>query len=85
MNLVAFGWELNNDRCLIVVNYSEYPAQGKVRLNWNDISRNRWELTDEFNAKTYNRSGDEMQSTGLYVELPPWGYHVFKCSRRKQA
>jgi glycosidase len=83
VNLVAFSWELNNDRCLIVVNYSESPAQGKVRLNWNDMSRSRWDLIDEFDAKTFNRSGDEMQSTGLYVDLPPWGYHVLKCIRRK--
>jgi hypothetical protein len=85
VNLVAFSWELNNDRSLIVVNYSEYSVQGKVRLNWNDISRSRWDLIDEFVDKAYNRSGDEMQSAGLYVELPPWGYHVFKCTRSKQA
>jgi len=25
----------------------------------------------------YDRSGNEMRDPGLYVDLPPWGYHVF--------
>jgi len=24
----------------------------------------------------YERSGEEMCSPGLYVDLPPWGFHV---------
>jgi hypothetical protein len=27
-------------------------------------------------GKTYERRGDEMGNPGLYVDLPPWGYHV---------
>ena len=24
------------------------------------------------------RSGDELASRGLYLDMPPWGYHVFR-------
>jgi hypothetical protein len=26
---------------------------------------------------TYDRAGDELVSKGLYLDLPPWGHHVF--------
>jgi hypothetical protein len=26
----------------------------------------------------YERGGDEVASRGLYLDLPPWGYHVFE-------
>jgi hypothetical protein len=25
----------------------------------------------------YDREGGELVSSGLHVDLPPWGYHVF--------
>jgi hypothetical protein len=28
----------------------------------------------------YMRDGGEMNSRGLYLDLPPWGYHVFELS-----
>jgi hypothetical protein len=30
---------------------------------------------------TYEGSGDQMRSPGLYVELDPWNYHFFDCLR----
>ncbi|MFZ5776219.1 MAG: hypothetical protein ACOY3Z_12110 [Thermodesulfobacteriota bacterium] len=33
-------------------------------------------MTDLFSQKEYERSGDELCSQGLYVDLPPWEYHV---------
>jgi hypothetical protein len=27
---------------------------------------------------SYDRQGDEILSQGLYLDLPAWGYHVFK-------
>jgi hypothetical protein len=28
-------------------------------------------------GEVYDRSGNEMRDSGLYVDLEPWGYHVF--------
>jgi hypothetical protein len=26
----------------------------------------------------YERAGEELASRGLYLDLPPWSYHVFE-------
>ena len=26
---------------------------------------------------SYDRAGNDVASRGLYLDLPPWGYHVF--------
>jgi hypothetical protein len=37
-------------------------------------------LTDPLQMTVYDRAGDDLHTSGLYVELEPWGYHVFKVS-----
>jgi hypothetical protein len=27
---------------------------------------------------SYDRDGDDLVSRGLYLDLPPWSYHVFE-------
>ncbi len=61
---------------LIVVNLSDSGAQGQVRLPWDDLRGKSWQMADLFTGQTYARSGDEMCNPGLYVDLPPWGYHI---------
>jgi hypothetical protein len=34
-------------------------------------------LKDVTGAASYDRDGGELDSRGLYLDLPPWGYHVF--------
>jgi hypothetical protein len=47
-----------------------------VMLPWNELSGKTWHMTDLFTGDHYERSGDEMCTSGLYVDLPPWGYHI---------
>ena len=75
-NLVAWCWRNDREYHLIVVNLSELAAQGHVRLPWDELKGRSWQMTDLFTGKEYERSGDEMCTQGLYVNLPPWGYHV---------
>ena len=35
-------------------------------------------LNDRTSEATYDRAGGEIVSKGLYLDLPPWGYHVFE-------
>ena len=78
-NLVAWSWK-NDDRYLVVVNLSDYKSQGQVKLPWPELGTGNWQLTDPLSGSTYERDGNEMLSPGLYVELDPWGYHLFRCS-----
>jgi hypothetical protein len=75
-NLVAWCWRSEEDRLLIVVNLSGSVAQGLVRPPWDELTGRNWQVTDLFTGEIYERSGNEMCNPGLYVELPPWGFHI---------
>jgi hypothetical protein len=49
-----------------------------VRIPWDNLRGKTWKLTDLLSGVTYDRSGDEMSNEGLYIELPGWGYHLFR-------
>ena len=76
-NLVGWCWQNGASRCLIVVNLSGDPSRGRVRVPMPDLIGRRWWLTDIFTSAAYDRHGDEMCIPGLYVDLPPWGFHFF--------
>lgn len=82
-NIVAWSWLKGEDRYLIVVNLSESPAQARVKLSWEDLRGSTWRLADPMSAADYERSGTEIFSSGLYVDLSPWACHLFRCSRMK--
>jgi len=73
--LVAWCWASGTGRHLVVVNLSGAPAQGRVRLPWDDLAGRGWELADRLSDQRFQRGGDELASEGLYVELAPWGSH----------
>lgn len=75
-NLLAWCWRSALEKHLIVVNLSGAGAQGRVQLPWEDLRGSSWQMTDLFSGVTYQRGGDEMSHPGLFVDLPPWGYHV---------
>jgi glycosidase len=75
-NLVAWFWRSAGEHHLTVVNLSDSGAQGLIRLPSDELKSRKWKMTDLFTEKEYERSGDEMCNPGLYVDLPPWGYHV---------
>ena len=80
-NLVAWSWVKDNDRRLIVVNLSDSPVQARVQVPWDTVQGQTCRLADALSDASYGRTGDEMLSPGLYVELKPWNYHFFQCSR----
>lgn len=74
---------LDDERYLIVVNLSDMPVQAHVQVPWANATGGMWHLVDPMSNVLYERSGDEMASPGLYVELGPWNYHFFHCLRVK--
>jgi hypothetical protein len=77
-SLVAWTWRLAGERRLVVVNLSAAPAQGRVKLPWPDLAGARWTLTDAFSRERFPRDGGELIDPGLFVDLPPWGFHVLR-------
>ena len=76
-NLLAWCWRKDQERYVIVVNLSDWPSQGEVRVPWADLAGAKWRLTDELSDASYERDGGQMLSPGLYVDLRPWGCHLF--------
>jgi glycosidase len=76
VNLVAWAWD-GVSRWLVVVNLSDSTSKGLVRAPWHDLRGRSVRLLDPTNDVTYERSGDDL-TDGLYVELGPWGWHLFR-------
>ena len=79
LNLVAWCWTKDDERYLVVVNLSEGSVQAHVQAPWQEGAGKTWRLSDLLSGAEYDRSGDEMLSPGLYVELGAWGYSLFRC------
>lgn len=77
-NLIAYTWRHGDDRRLIVVNYAGSSSRCRVPLPDLDLDGTKWALADVLVDERYERSGTEMAGDGLYVELGPWGTHVFQ-------
>jgi hypothetical protein len=78
LNLVA--WCLTGERArhLVVVNLSDMPSQGNIRLPPSGLDDRAWRMTDEISGAVYERRGSDVRDAGLYVDLGPWGVHVLK-------
>jgi glycosidase len=76
---IAYGWTGNvNDHRLAVVNYSDHQSQCYVTLPWSDLKQHNWRLQDRIGSAVYERDGDGLVQEGLYLDMPPWGYHIFE-------
>src|SRR5215472_1408420 len=76
---VAFAWSGgNNERRLVVVNYSGHQSQCYVSLPWPDLKKKTWRLSDQMSDAVYDRDGQDLASHGLFLDIGPWAYHVFE-------
>jgi hypothetical protein len=76
-NLVAWAWEDDGRRHVVVVNLSPDPAQGRVPLPWPDLRGRTSRLTPVMtDGDSFDRDGDELVAPGLFVALPGWGSHL---------
>ncbi len=81
---LAFAWEDDKgNRALIVVNYAPHNSQCYVRIPFSDLAGKTILLNDMTGSAEYERSGCDLLAKGLYLDLPAWGYHVFKVGRQK--
>src|SRR4029450_6854317 len=79
---IAWSWEtLSGQRRLVAVNYAGNQGQCYVRLPFPDLAGGSVALRDLMSPASYDRDGGELLSRGLYLDLPPWGYHVFDVTR----
>jgi alpha amylase-like protein len=76
---IAWCWATaDGQRRLVAVNYAGNQSQCYVRLPFSDLGGRRVRLRDALGPATYERDGSELAGRGLYLDLPPWGFHVFE-------
>ena len=59
------------------MNLSDAPAAARSAAPWDDLRGQQVRLVDPTQDVTYDRAGDDLVD-GLYVELGPWGWHLFR-------
>jgi hypothetical protein len=75
---VAHSWRGSaGERMLIAVNYAPHPSQCYITLPFPEIKNRSVRLKDSLSSACYIREGNELLERGLYLDLPPWSYHVF--------
>ena len=75
---ICFSWHGAGDRRLLVaVNYAGNQGQCYVRLPFEDLFGQPVRLKDRLSPAVYDRRGEELLLPGLFLDMPPWGYHVF--------
>jgi glycosidase len=77
-NFIAYSWTNPENPCwLVVVNYTPYQSQCYIRLNFPELSQQSWRITDLMGEQNHQRDGKELDHKGLYLDMLPWGFHVF--------
>ena len=77
------SWHLPGRELMAVVHWllstiHPHDSQCFVRLPFADLADRSARLADLMSSALYDRNGDEILSRGLFLNLPPWGYHVFE-------
>jgi glycosidase len=76
---IAWAWQgADAERLLVAVNYAANQGQCYVPVPFADLSGRAIHLDDLMSGARYDRSANDVASHGVYVDLPPWGYHVFE-------
>ena len=76
---ISSMWSLPaGDRLVSIVNYAPNQSQCYLQLPVNELSGHSVTFQDLMGTAIYERDGNELLSRGLFLDLPPWGYHIFK-------
>jgi glycosidase len=78
--LLAWTWQTSSgQQRLIAVNYAGNQSQCYVRLP--AFGKGVVRFRDLMGPQTFERDAHDLDRRGLYLDLPPWGYHVFEVDR----
>ncbi len=75
-SVFAWQWKLNDERRIVIVNYSNNAAYCRLKLNLSSQNGDLF-LDDLLNGDSYKRCKKEIASSGLFVELKCFHSHIF--------
>ena len=77
LNILSWCWTKNDERYLVIINFSEINSQARVHVPWDELRGRTWRLSDALSGEIYDRGGNDMRGNGLHVDLGPWSCHFF--------
>jgi glycosidase len=75
-DLIVFSWSSDQGRLLVAVNYAPHRSQGFVKFDF-ALKGKGVLLVDQLSDARHERSSQELAERGLYLDMSPWGYHIF--------
>ena len=78
---VAFGWELDEARLIVVVNFADHPSQCHVRLPLAGLAEAAWRCEDRLGDRSYDWRGEDLVARGLFVDCHPWQACAFSMTK----
>ena len=75
-NMFAWEWKMENEKWIIVINYSDSTSQCRLRFE-TPRGKNNITLIDHLSDDKYTRQVDEIQRLGLFIELKNYHSHIF--------
>jgi hypothetical protein len=81
-DFIAYAWQdLDRDDHVMVVNYADHQSQCYLRLPFKNLNSGRFRLIDVMGSESYDREGSGLMGPGLYIDLGPWRYNLFRLQR----
>jgi hypothetical protein len=78
-DFVAYAWQgPDDDRHIIVINDADHQGQCYLRLSFKGLLGTQIRLIDVMGTEVYERDGNGLMTPGLYVDLGPWRYNLFR-------
>lgn len=75
-SMFAWEWKLETEKWIIIINYSDSTSQCRLSFETPE-GRNTITLVDHLSDDKYIRQVDEIQKSGLFVELKNYHSHIF--------
>jgi len=78
-DFISYCWQVpDGGRYVVVVNYSDHRGQCRLRLPLAGLADRQIRLVDAMGTEVYDRDGSDLVGPGLFVDLGPWRYNVFR-------
>jgi hypothetical protein len=77
-NLIIVQWQRQAPTFdLVAVNLAPHRSQCYAPLSLEHLAAHNWAMKDLLGQEQYQRSGDDLQNQGLYLDLPAHGAQLF--------
>ena len=79
-DFVCFAWQEPNWNLqqILAVNYAPHQSQCYLRIPFGELKGKDMRLQNLMGPESYERRGDDVLRTGLYLDLSGWAYNVFE-------